>query len=67
MSFFNALQIFMLLTGLVLCKDSDGGHEGNWTLKDSLLCSWQGTALFMSLSAFIDSRRRKRLDDLLTT
>jgi hypothetical protein len=24
MSFFNALQILMLLTGLVLCRDSDG-------------------------------------------
>ena len=26
----------MLLTGLVLCKDSGGGHEGNWTLKEKV-------------------------------
>jgi hypothetical protein len=36
MIFFNALQILMLLTGLVLCKDSGGGHEGNWTLKEKV-------------------------------
>jgi hypothetical protein len=36
MSFFNALQILMLLTGLVLCKDSGGGYEGNWTLKEKV-------------------------------
>ena len=27
MSFFNALQILMLLTGLVLCRDSDGSFS----------------------------------------
>jgi Ni,Fe-hydrogenase I cytochrome b subunit len=62
MSFFNALQILMLLTGLVLCRYSDEGHGGKWTLKEKV-----GTALSMSLSEFIDSRRRKRLDNLLTT
>jgi hypothetical protein len=36
MSFFNALQIFMLLTGLVLCRDSDEGHGGKWTLKEKV-------------------------------
>ncbi len=36
MSFFNALQILMLLTGLVLCRDSDEGHGGKWTLKEKV-------------------------------
>jgi len=36
MSFFNALQILMLLTGLGLCKDSDGGQGGKWTLKEKV-------------------------------
>ena len=36
MSFFNALQILMLLTGLVLCRDSDEGHGEKWTLKEKV-------------------------------
>ena len=36
MSFFNALQILILLTGLVLCRDSDEGHGGKWTFKEKV-------------------------------
>jgi len=36
MSLFNALQILMLLTGLVLCKDSDEGRATKWTLKEKV-------------------------------
>jgi hypothetical protein len=36
MSFFNALQILMLLTGLALCRDSDEGRVRKWTLKEKV-------------------------------
>jgi len=36
MSFFNALQILMLLTGLVLCRDYDEDRVRKWTFKEKV-------------------------------
>jgi hypothetical protein len=57
MSFFNALQILMLLTGLVLCRDSDGGHEGKWTLKEKVGLALVFMAGYSIINEFISMYR----------